>query len=241
MIMNMAMTASNFPWVDFHSHCLPGIDDGAADVETACGMLRMAAEQGAVSVAATPHFYWGQDTVESFLQARQKAYERLKPHLEGLPPVRLGAEVLLREGISRLDLRPLCLEGTDVLLVELPFAPPPGWLIEELENIIYHQHLTVMLAHLDRYMPWYSKEQAEMLTDLSDVIVQINGDSLADRGVYRALRRWLPDAQRMVLGSDMHSTGHRAPHMNGALRHLSRKRPGRLWLDRVEKTTKDLI
>lgn len=239
--MSMVTATNNPAWVDFHTHCLPGIDDGAADVETACGMLRMVAEQGAVSVAATPHFYWGQDTVESFLQARQKAYERLEPHLDDLPPVKLGAEVLLREGISQVDLRPLCLEGTDLLLVELPFAPPPGWLIEELENIIYNQHLTVMLAHLDRYMPWYSKEKAEMLTDLPDVIVQINGDSLADRGVYRALRRWLPDAERMVLGSDMHSIGYRAPHMNGAFRHLSRTRPGRLWLERIEETANSLI
>ena len=237
----MATTASNPAWVDFHSHCLPHIDDGARDVETACGMLRMVAEQGAVAVAATPHFYWGEDTVESFLQARQEAYSRLQPHLEGLPPLRLGAEVLLREGISRVDLHPLCLEGTDLLLVELPFVPPTGWLIEELENIIYEQRLTVMLAHLDRYMPWYSKEWAETLTDLSDVIVQLNGDSLADRGVYRALRRWLPDCSRMVLGSDMHSTGHRAPHLNEAFRNLSRKRSGRLWLDRIEETANDLI
>lgn len=239
--MNMAATASNPAWVDFHTHCLPAIDDGAADVETACGMLRMAAEQGAKTVVASPHFYWGQDTVESFLQARQEAYERLKPHLAGLPTVKLGAEVLLREGISSQDLRPLCLEDTDLLLVELPFAPPPGWLIEELENIVYNQRLTVMLAHLDRYLPWYSKEQVEMLTELPDVIVQLNGDTLADRGAYRALRRWLPDVPRMVLGSDMHSTGHRAPHMTAAFRNLSRKRLGRLWLERVEETTENLF
>ena len=226
--------------VDFHSHCLPSIDDGARDVDTACAMLTTAAEQGADTVVATPHFYWGDHTVESFLQARGAAVEQLRPHMDRLPTIRLGAEVLLREHISRVDLRPLCLEGTDVLLVELPFIRPPGWVIEELENITYNQRLTVMLAHLDRYMPWYSSERVGQLLDLPDVIVQINTESITDRGTFRALRRWLPDTERMVLGSDMHDLKHRAPELDAAVQMLSKKRLGRVWLERMQKTTETL-
>lgn len=217
------------------------MDDGARDLEMARGMLKMAAEQGVERVMATPHFYWGHDTVESFLKDRERCYAQLQPHLDGLPEVRLGAEVLLREHVSSQDLRPLCLEGTDVLLVELPFMAPPGWLVEELENITYNHRVTIMLAHLDRYMPWYSASKLEPLLELPDVIVQLNAESIADRGYFRLLRKWLPDYPRLVLGSDMHDLTHRAPQMAEAVSRLQKKRLGREWLERIEQTTDELL
>ena len=42
---------------DFHSHILPGVDDGSKDVEMSVAMLRTLAEQGVDRVVATPHFY----------------------------------------------------------------------------------------------------------------------------------------------------------------------------------------
>lgn len=237
----MARATSNIAVVDFHSHCLPSIDDGAQDVDTACAMLTKAAEQGATAVVATPHFYWGEHTVESFLQARSAAVEQLRPHMDRLPPVRMGAEVLLREHISRVDLRPLCLEGTDVLLVELPFVRPPVWVLEELENIAYNQRLTVMLAHLDRYMPWYSADRVRQLLELPDVIVQINAESIADPRAFRVLQKWLPEVDCMVLGSDMHDTEHRGPELDAAVKMLSKKRAGRVWLEQIQHTTELLM
>ena len=229
-------------FVDFHAHCLPGIDDGARDVAMAQQMLRAAANQGAHTVVATPHFYWGQDTVESFLQHRREAVERLRPHVDAsMPRVRMGAEVLIREGISQVDLRPLSLEGTDVLLAELPFMPPPGWLVEELENIAYTQRRTIMLAHLDRYLPWYSARHLEPLLELPDVIVQINAESLTDRRYFRDLKRWLPDIERMVLGSDMHNMGDRAPLLQQAVRSLEHSRTGREWLATIAHTENQLF
>ena len=43
--------------VDFHSHVLPGIDDGSKSVEESLSMLRMEMSQGIRHVVATPHFY----------------------------------------------------------------------------------------------------------------------------------------------------------------------------------------
>ena len=56
--------------IDFHSHILPGIDDGSASVEQSIAMLRMEAEQGIDHVVATPHFYPQYDTPEHFLRKR---------------------------------------------------------------------------------------------------------------------------------------------------------------------------
>src|SRR6516165_5195396 len=41
--------------VDIHSHVLPGIDDGAPDVDEAVAMARAAAGAGTATLVATPH------------------------------------------------------------------------------------------------------------------------------------------------------------------------------------------
>lgn len=43
--------------IDFHSHILPGIDDGARNLETSLAMLRQVSSQRVDYMIATPHFY----------------------------------------------------------------------------------------------------------------------------------------------------------------------------------------
>ena len=59
--------------IDFHSHILPGIDDGSRNVEESIALLRKEAEQGITHVIATPHFYPQHDTPERFLKRRNEA------------------------------------------------------------------------------------------------------------------------------------------------------------------------
>ena len=63
--------------IDFHSHVLPGIDDGSRDTDMSLAMLRMEQEQNVQAVVATPHFYAEQDSVKSFLKRRSHSMERL--------------------------------------------------------------------------------------------------------------------------------------------------------------------
>ena len=223
--------------IDFHSHVLPDMDDGATDVEMSVAMLAMEKRQGVDTVIATPHFYMGEDSVRSFLERRRRRYAQLQPYLsDDLPQLRLGAEVLVWQGMSETDLRPLCMEDTDLLLVEFPFATMPYWLVEELEKIIVEQRLTLILAHLERYMPFYGQRDVQALCELPDVVIQLNSQSLTGGFALRRLGKWLPAVQRMVLGTDMHNLTDRAPCMDKAIRTLSHNRNGRLWLDCIERT-----
>ena len=54
--------------IDVHSHILPGIDDGAGDMEETRAMLRMAYDNGIRKIIATPHYQAGQP----------KTYEEMK-------------------------------------------------------------------------------------------------------------------------------------------------------------------
>ncbi len=227
---------------DWHTHCLPGIDDGAGDVAVSLEMLAETRRQGVDTVMATPHFYAATEEVTEFLRRRQESVESLQPLLtQEHPRIVLGAEVLVRRGIAALDLRPLCIEGTDCLLLELPFMPPPQWLYEELEKVVFGQRVRPIFAHLDRYMTYYSAEQIAMLTDLPDAIFQLNGEVFLHRATFRYLRRWLPKEPPLLLGSDMHNMGSRPPVLKDACRRLERSREGRTWLANMEETTASLL
>ncbi len=75
---------------DIHCHILPDVDDGAADLEAAAQMARMAADCGVHTIIATPHFFGVPESLEELPRIRER-FEAL----QGLP-VRLilGAEVL---------------------------------------------------------------------------------------------------------------------------------------------------
>ena len=59
------------PITDFHSHVLPGVDDGSASPEESLAMLRLEAQQGIHRVIATPHFYPHRHTVEIFRRKKE--------------------------------------------------------------------------------------------------------------------------------------------------------------------------
>lgn len=89
--------------IDFHSHILPGIDDGSRNVETSIGMLWMCKEHGVDTMIATPHFYADSNTVEKFIDSRQKAYDKVMAENMDIPQIIMGAEVAFFAGISRAE------------------------------------------------------------------------------------------------------------------------------------------
>ena len=82
--------------IDFHSHILPEIDDGASSVGESVEMLKILADAGVECVVLTPHFYRQNESIEKFLDRRGKAYEKLcaaTQGISGIPKLVLGAEV----------------------------------------------------------------------------------------------------------------------------------------------------
>ena len=54
--------------VDFHSHVVPGVDDGSKNTEMSLEMLRRMRRQGTDLVVATPHYYVGRTAPEEYLE-----------------------------------------------------------------------------------------------------------------------------------------------------------------------------
>ena len=84
--------------IDFHSHILPGVDDGPETLEQSLAMLRESFLQGVDLMVSTSHFYGGDEYPEDFLKRRNEAARQLNNAMlfsaEVYPKVVLGAEVL---------------------------------------------------------------------------------------------------------------------------------------------------
>lgn len=228
--------------IDFHSHILPGIDDGSKNVQMSLEMLKRASEQGVDVMLATSHFYASRHRIEDFLEKRQRAYERLAEARNGFgPAIRLGAEVAFFSGISRADrLEELAVEDSHVLLLEMPFAEWSRTDIREVEALISRRGFQVVLAHLERYlgMPENKKWIAELLE--MPLYVQINAESLLGWRKRGQLLKMFKKGQAHFLGSDCHRLEIREPNLSRG-REVLIKKLGKEFVDTMDERGSRLL
>ena len=215
---------------DFHSHILPGIDDGSPDVKTSLEMLHRAREQGVTLQVLTPHYYPWKEPIEAFLSRREESQRLLEDALTpDCPEVRAGAEVAFFNHMHRYDLRALCTDGSRVLLIELPFESWDSWVADEIAALSLDRGYQVILAHVERYLGYKKNPQTlETLSDLP-IFLQVNAEAFlhfADRRRVLALAR---SGKPLLLGSDAHNLSDRAPNL-GAGRRLMEKHLGSQYL-----------
>jgi len=205
--------------IDFHSHILPNIDDGSQSVEESIALLKMLKEQGVDTVVATPHFTATKSNPQEFFNNRQKSYEKLMAAIgddTSLPKIKLGAEVLYYTGISRMQqLSSFCIEGTNLLLLEMPTTKWSNSTIREVMELSCSGHITVVLAHIERYL---KKQEEWVINKLfeNDVLMQVNAQFLIKRCTRRKALRLLKNGFIQMLGSDCHGVVDRPPQISEA-------------------------
>lgn len=212
--------------VDFHSHILPGVDDGSRSVEESLEMLRAEARQGIGTVVATPHFYANHDTPERFLRRRAAAWEMLQTAMAqeaGLPEVILGAEVYYFSGISDSDqLHRLTTGQKRYIMLEMPTVPWTQNMYQEMENIYTKHGITPIIAHIDRYIsPLRHRQILERLEDLP-VLVQANSDFFLRPVTAPLALRLLKEKRIHLLGSDCHNCSTRKPELGRAIEKIEK-------------------
>lgn len=210
--------------IDWHCHILPGIDDGSRDTKESLDMLRMQREQGADTVIATPHFLANDSSVDSFLERREWAFDTLRPHLpEDAPRILLGAEVKYYPGIGRLpDLMKLCICGTGLLLLEMPFAKWSEYEVRELEDLAARGGIRLILAHIERYLPFEGRDVWRRIAE-SGILTQVNASFFTSVTTRHKALSMLKDGQIHFIGSDCHNVSSRPPKLDGAYGYISRK------------------
>ena len=212
--------------VDFHSHILPGVDDGSRSVEESLEMLRAEARQGIGTVVATPHFYANHDTPERFLRRRAAAWEMLQTAMAleaGLPEIILGAEVYYFSGISDSDqLHRLTTGQKRYIMLEMPTVPWTQNMYQEMENIYTKHGITPIIAHIDRYIsPLRHRQILDRLEDLP-VLVQANSDFFLRPMAAPLALRMLKEKRIHLLGSDCHNCSTRKPELGRAIEKIEK-------------------
>ena len=138
-------------FTDWHSHILPGVDDGVRTMEESLDILRLYETLGIRSVWLTPHIM--EDIPNTTVHLRER-FAELQAAYTGKVQLHLAAENMLdnlfEERLEQNDLLPLGEGGTHLLVETSYFNPPMG-----LNNILlrikakgYHP----VLAHPERYI-----------------------------------------------------------------------------------------
>lgn len=201
--------------LDFHTHILHRIDDGPKSIEEAKKMLAMLHEQGCTSIVSTSHYDFSVD-LDTWLDRRNRRIEVLNDS-----SIIKGAEVYYYDGISiNNNLDKLCIEGTDILLLELPFKHFSNRIIDEV--ITLANLYTVVIAHIDRYMMFDNVEYLHLLKERG-VLFQVNVEYF-NRGLFKGKRiKELRKADFLdYIGSDCHDLNNRAPNIKEGYELLSK-------------------
>jgi protein-tyrosine phosphatase len=134
-------------FVDCHSHVVPSGDDGAATIQDGLALCRSAAKHGTAVLFATPHV-WPYFTLSDERENEiRTAYERMRPHA-GLE-LRLGFELTPAAALLEEDPHRYLLEGTNCVLMEVPFSGPTDLLFALAEHV-EAVGLEPVIAHPER-------------------------------------------------------------------------------------------
>jgi protein-tyrosine phosphatase len=198
---------------DMHNHLLPGIDDGAPDLETSFALINGLQELGLQKFSASPHILWDlyrndDATIEAALaQLLAAAREKGQPLV-----MRAAAEYMMDDHFSGLLARkePLRSFGKNYVLVEFSFVSQPfEWKQQLFEMQI--QGYQPVLAHPERYL--YLGNRLAPFQEISDmgILLQVNLNSIT--GYYgqpsQALAQLLIKHKLVsFLGTDMHHERH---------------------------------
>lgn len=200
---------------DYHCHVLPEIDDGAKNTDMSVQMLEMLHGQGVERVTATPHFYAHREkSVRRFLEKRQQSYDELMSCKNPFGELILGAEVAIEHGISELEgIERLAISGTDLILLEFPYGPYAEWMSEEIYNISCEYHLTPVIAHIHRYIGYYTRSEMEHILK-TNAVFQINNEAFGSFREKRFVKTLIKSGVPVVFGSDSHNMSGRRPNFD---------------------------
>jgi protein-tyrosine phosphatase len=210
---------------DMHSHLLPGIDDGAPDIETSLALIKGMADLGYTKLITTPHIMWDmyRNTREGILEKLEVLRAAVKE--KGLNvEINAAAEYFLDEHVEQLVKKnePLLTISGNMVLVEFSLAYPS----HSLKDILFDMQMQgyqPVIAHPERYI--YLEHNKSFYEELKDIgcLFQLNALSLGNhygKSVHELANYLIKKGYYDLVGTDLHH----ARHLEG-LHHASLSTP----------------
>ncbi|TYK64784.1 tyrosine-protein phosphatase [Colwellia echini] len=141
--------------IDIHCHILPGIDDGAKDMDEALALIKLAADDGVSRIVLTPHLHLGR--FENTLPVIDTAFNILKAEVKKLgidialafaAEVRLDSEILTLLAKKQLPMYGQY-NGQQFMLLEFPHSHIPAG-SDMLVKYLKKNNITPVIAHPER-------------------------------------------------------------------------------------------
>lgn len=191
-------------FTDWHSHILPGVDDGVQTMEEALQILAEYERLGVKEVWLTPHIM---EDIPNTTQHLRERFKELQAAYKGNVILHLAAENMLdnlfEERLEKDALLPIGKKG-DHLLVETSYFNPPVGFHEILQRIKAEGYYPI-LAHPERYL--YMDEDDYQRLRSMNVKFQLNLFSLTGMYGKEAKKKAVHLQKRGMyecIGTDMH-------------------------------------
>lgn len=215
-------------YIDIHSHVLPGVDDGAQDLEQSVAMLRQAQDNGIQQMIVTPHQKEGRHCVSP--RRMKKMTEQLQS-IAAQEDVHVklycGNELYYRSGlVSLLQSGEVCtLAGSSYALIEFSPADEFSYIRNGLYQILSAGYYPI-LAHGERYRCLLN--QQKRIRELIELgcYLQVNAESVLGKlgfGVRHYLQRLFQERLVHFVSTDAHDTQKRRIRTAECARVLKRK------------------
>ena len=196
-----------------HSHLLPGIDDGAEDMESSLALIKGMRDLGYTKLITTPHVMW--DMYKNTHEVIREKLSRVAAAVKeaGIDvELNAAAEYFLDEHVEELlrNKEPLLTIKDNMVLTEFSMAFP-SMNIKEILFEMEMQGYQPIIAHPERYV--YLEKNKDFYRELKDVgcLFQLNILSLGGhygRSVTELAHYLLKNDYYSLLGTDLHHLGH---------------------------------
>ena len=200
-------------FVDMHSHLLPGIDDGAKDLETSIALIQKMAAYGIKNIITTPHVLGDvyPNTPEIIERALKEVRAALQERNMTDITIDAAAEYMLDEQFSAiLEKDKLLTLKDNYVLVEMSYFNAPINLYELLFEIQLKGYKPV-LAHPERYNFYHHNFKEYYKLKTAGCLFQLNLLSLTEhygKQVQKTAEKLLKEHMYDFAGTDVHHQNH---------------------------------
>tara|TARA_B100000809_G_scaffold153220_1_gene150575 strand:- start:145 stop:888 length:744 start_codon:yes stop_codon:yes gene_type:complete len=201
-------------FVDIHSHLLPGIDDGAQDLETSIALIQKMSSYGIKNFITTPHILGDlYPNTPKIIKNKLKEVkdELLKRNITDIT-IDAAAEYMMDEQFSAIiekDEEILTLKD-NLVLVEMSYFSPPINLYDILFQLQLKGYKPV-LAHPERYNSYHTNFQNYYKLKRAGCLFQLNLLSLTEqygKYVQKTAEKLLKENMYDFVGTDTHHQNH---------------------------------
>lgn len=192
--------------IDFHSHILPGIDDGSKSYEETQKLLKEAKNVGFEKIISTSHY--AINCYETPEYKRKEMIDELNQENNNFPKIILGSEIFLTYNIVDLlkEYKASTINGTNYVLFELPLREQFNNL-KDVINRLKENDYRLILAHPERYA--VIQKNFKLLYELKDLGILFQSNYGSILGVYGlsaqiTIKKMLKNNLVSFFGSDVH-------------------------------------